>query len=202
MDSVVSVGIPRETIASQPVNILLVEDDLDTLTVYSRLLRMDGHIVHTADGYRAAMDVARRERVDLAVCDIRLWDGDGCDLLGELQKLQPMKAIAVTGFALPDEVEDYRAAGFTAVLPKPLEPSQLQSAISQLSSSINTLTQRDFSMNPTKNYLSVENRTPLAQLLKEWLTKRIDMRLQPKQAHWNVKGPTFNVVLYEDAIPP
>jgi CheY-like chemotaxis protein len=71
--------------------------------------------------------------VDLAICDIGLWDGSGCDLLKELKKLQPMKAIAVTGFILPDEIEDYREAGFASVLPKPLQHSRLQSAVSELS---------------------------------------------------------------------
>lgn len=133
LDAAVSIENPRESIASQAVSILLVEDDLDTLSAYARLLRMDGHIVHTADGYQAALEVARRERVDLAICDIGLWDGNGCDLLRDLRKLQTVKGIAVTGFTLPDEVEDYRAAGFAAVLPKPLQHSELRSAVSILS---------------------------------------------------------------------
>jgi CheY-like chemotaxis protein len=133
MDSVVSVASPRETIRSEAISILVVEDDLDTLRAYAKLLRSDGHTVYTADGYEAALDVAQRQRLDLAVCDIGLWDGSGCDLLKELQKLQPMKAIAVTVFILPDVIEDYREAGFASVLPKPLQHSRLQSAVSELS---------------------------------------------------------------------
>jgi CheY-like chemotaxis protein len=133
MDSVISVQTPAEVIRSDAISILLVEDDHDTLGAYAKLLRADGHTVHTADGYQSALDVARRERVDLAVCDIGLWDGSGSDLLKELQKLQPMQAIAVTGFSLPDEVEDYRAAGFASVLPKPLQHSRLRSAVSDFS---------------------------------------------------------------------
>ena len=133
MDSEISVERRPGTIRSEGIRILLVEDDLDTLRACAKLLSSDGHIVYTADGYQSALDVARRERVDLAVCDIGLWDGSGSDLLKELQKLQPMKAIAVTGFSLPDEVEDYRAAGFASVLPKPLQHSRLQSAVADLS---------------------------------------------------------------------
>jgi DNA-binding NtrC family response regulator len=114
--------------------ILVVEDQVDALRILARLLRMDGHIVHAADGYQTALDVARSERIDLAVCDISLWDGNGCDLLKEMQELQELKAIAVTGFALADEVAQYRRAGFAAVLPKPLDHSRLTSAISQLAS--------------------------------------------------------------------
>jgi len=112
--------------------ILVVEDHIESLMILARLLKKDGHIVHTADGYQTALDVATRERIDLAVCDIALWDGNGCELLKELQKLHKLKAIAVTGFALADEVAHYRRSGFAAVLPKPLDHSQLTFAISQL----------------------------------------------------------------------
>jgi CheY-like chemotaxis protein len=129
MDAVVSIPSSAEPYHSRPVSILLVEDDAPTLVASAKLLRMEGHIVHTADGYQAAIEVAGKERIDLAVCDIRLWDGSGNDLIKELQKLQPLKAIAITGFTLADEVEEYREAGFAAVLPKPLQYSQLQSAV-------------------------------------------------------------------------
>jgi CheY-like chemotaxis protein len=132
MDNVVSVEMRKKKISPQAINILVVEDDLDTLAVFSKLLRTDGYSVFTADGYQAAMDVATRERVDLAVCDIGLWDGDGCDLLSELQKLHRMKAIAVTGLIFDDEVAHYREAGFAAVLAKPCQHSQLKSVISEL----------------------------------------------------------------------
>ncbi len=133
MDAVVSVESPPQEAAPPVARILLVEDDIDSLNIYAKMLRMNGHIVHTADGYQAAIEVAQRERVDLVVSDIGLWDGDGCDLLKDLQKRQPLKAIAVTGHTLATEAEDYRAAGFAAVLPKPIQRNQLETAISHLS---------------------------------------------------------------------
>ena len=115
------------------VNILLVEDNLTTLRALEILLRADGYVVHTAEGYQTALDVAKREKVNFAICDINLWDGDGCELLGELQKLQPMQGIAVTGYTLEDETEHYRDSGFAVVLRKPVDHSQIASAISRLS---------------------------------------------------------------------
>ncbi len=46
-------------------------------------------------------------------------------------------------------------------------------------------------MNPTKNDLSAEIRASHCQLLNERLADLIDLQLQAKQAHWNVKGPSF-----------
>ena len=51
-------------------------------------------------------------------------------------------------------------------------------------------------MNPTKNDIPAEKRSFLAQLLNERLADLIDLQLQAKQAHWNVKGPTF-IALHE-----
>lgn len=46
-------------------------------------------------------------------------------------------------------------------------------------------------MNPTKNELALDKRTKLVELLNERLADLIDLSLQGKQAHWNVKGPRF-----------
>jgi len=46
-------------------------------------------------------------------------------------------------------------------------------------------------MNPTKNDLPSVKRIALAKLLNAALADLIDLQLQAKQAHWNVKGPHF-----------
>lgn len=46
-------------------------------------------------------------------------------------------------------------------------------------------------MHPTKNDLPERTRTEVAELLDARLADGIDLALQAKQAHWNVKGPTF-----------
>jgi CheY-like chemotaxis protein len=134
MDGLVSVDDPKQGKSLKPIEILLVEDNLTTLQSCAKLLRVDGYIVHIADGYQSALTIARKEKLDLAIADINLWDGDGCDLLGELKLLQPLKAIAVTGYTLPEETEHYRDAGFSVVLRKPVHHSELTSAITRLCS--------------------------------------------------------------------
>jgi starvation-inducible DNA-binding protein len=44
---------------------------------------------------------------------------------------------------------------------------------------------------PTKNDLPVDVRTRVIQLLNGRLADCIDLQTQCKQAHWNVKGPSF-----------
>jgi starvation-inducible DNA-binding protein len=51
-------------------------------------------------------------------------------------------------------------------------------------------------MYPTKNNLPEKVRTQIATLLQDRLVDSIDLSLQAKQAHWNVKGPSF-IALHE-----
>ena len=46
-------------------------------------------------------------------------------------------------------------------------------------------------MNPTKNDIPAKKRAALCNLLNERLVDLLDLGLQAKQAHWNVKGPQF-----------
>jgi len=49
---------------------------------------------------------------------------------------------------------------------------------------------------PTKNDLSQASRSDAVRLLNQRLAEAIDLQAQCKQAHWNVKGPSF-IALHE-----
>lgn len=51
-------------------------------------------------------------------------------------------------------------------------------------------------MYPTSNDLAPTTRRPVIKMLNEHLADVIDLQLQAKQAHWNIKGPSF-VALHE-----
>lgn len=51
-------------------------------------------------------------------------------------------------------------------------------------------------MYATKNDLSLKRRTELNTLMNQRLADAVDLQMQMKQAHWNVKGPSF-IALHE-----
>jgi starvation-inducible DNA-binding protein len=51
-------------------------------------------------------------------------------------------------------------------------------------------------LHPTKIDIPEEKRVELIALLQGTLTEAIDLKLQSKQAHWNVRGPDF-IALHE-----
>lgn len=46
-------------------------------------------------------------------------------------------------------------------------------------------------LNPTKNDLAADKRNKVIEILNQQLVDLINLQMQCKQAHWNVKGPHF-----------
>jgi PAS domain S-box-containing protein len=109
-----------------PLNILLVEDHIDTADVLSRLLRMKGHHVQTAGSMAIALDLAQRESFDVILSDIGLPDGTGIDLIRALRRHSQIPAIALTGFGMEDDISRCVEAGFTTHLTKPVNFQRLE----------------------------------------------------------------------------
>ena len=51
-------------------------------------------------------------------------------------------------------------------------------------------------MHNTRNDLAAKTRAKMIALLNARLADALDLQLQSKQAHWNVKGPSF-IALHE-----
>ncbi len=105
--------------------VLIVEDNLDNLKLMSYLLRAFGYQVLTAGDGVEALEVARREALDLIVCDIHLPRLDGYGVARQL-KGQPSMArvplVAVTALAMVGDRDKVLAAGFDGYISKPIVP--------------------------------------------------------------------------------
>jgi CheY-like chemotaxis protein len=73
-----------------------------------------------ASNCKDALKAAENTRFDLLISDIGLPDGDGCDLLKQLRAMYPIRAISITAYVMPKDIERYRAAGFDEHVAKPL----------------------------------------------------------------------------------
>jgi CheY-like chemotaxis protein len=101
--------------------ILLVEDHADTADVAARLLRGRGYDVIVAQSIKSALTAAESNEIDLALCDIGLPDGDGCDLMRELRAKYSLRGIALTGYNMDDDADRVEQAGFSSRLVKPID---------------------------------------------------------------------------------
>jgi PAS domain S-box-containing protein len=115
--------------AQAPLHILLVEDSKDSLDVLSRLLRLRGHKVSTAECVAEAVAAARSDSFDLLVSDLGLPDGSGIDVIHGFRAHSEAPAIVLSGFGMESDLRRTREAGFAAHLIKPVDLAQLEAAI-------------------------------------------------------------------------
>jgi two-component system response regulator AtoC len=110
--------------------ILLVEDHADTARAFSMLLMQDGFQVTLAETLEEALKTCAQGSFDLLICDVRLKDGNGIDVLQATRKHCPeIRGIVVTGYDEPEPRESARWAGFQEYLVKPLTYVDLHAAV-------------------------------------------------------------------------
>lgn len=77
------------------------------------------------------LHIAGTEKFDVLLSDIGLPDGDGWELLRQLNAARtcPPSAIAMSGFGLSQDVARSKAAGYVLHLIKPFDPAALEKAL-------------------------------------------------------------------------
>jgi CheY-like chemotaxis protein len=111
------------------LRILCVEDHRDTAEGLGRLLRLWGCNATAVYSYRDAVAAAKAQHFDLLLIDIGLADGDGCDLLREIQRSYPIRGIALSGYGMPRDVERCLTAGYLYHLLKPVSAQRIEEVL-------------------------------------------------------------------------
>jgi signal transduction histidine kinase/ActR/RegA family two-component response regulator len=112
--------------------ILIVEDHDDTARLLARLLTKSGHQVKTAGRVAEGLEILAAEEFDLLLSDVGLPDRPGYDLMQEAADRYHLPGIAMTGYAMEEDVRKCREAGFSEHLVKPVNIQQLQQVIQRI----------------------------------------------------------------------
>jgi CheY-like chemotaxis protein len=91
-------------------------------------------MVRTASDAMTALETAPNFRPDVIVSDLQMPEMDGCELIRRLRDipdLAAIRAIALTGRSMGEELALAISAGFNACLTKPVEGKTLIDAINQ-----------------------------------------------------------------------
>lgn len=114
--------------------VLLADDNRDAVDVLAELLRLDGHLVHTANDGLQAVKLAAQLQPDVLVLDIGMPGMNGYEVARHV-RAQPWGSrpllIAATGWGQEDDRQKALAAGFDLHLTKPFDPLQLSAVISE-----------------------------------------------------------------------
>jgi two-component system response regulator HydG len=111
-------------------SILLVEDHAESRVSLAYVLEKRGEAVHQAANGRAALAVARRERLHALILDLKLPDMDGLSVLEAVLAEAPgLPAIVVTGFGTIDSAVEAMKRGASDFLTKPIQVDNLLSIL-------------------------------------------------------------------------
>lgn len=68
---------------------MLIDDEPTIRMLLGRILELEGYEVLKAKDRISALDVLKKEKVQVVLCDVFLPDGNGVDMVPELQRLAP-----------------------------------------------------------------------------------------------------------------
>jgi signal transduction histidine kinase len=121
----------------RPLNLLLVDDNVDAVESLAMLLRLAGHEVITAYEAESALRRLDERRPDLAVLDIGLPGVNGYDLARAIRarpKMHDLVLVALTGYGQPEDRGRAREAGFDHHLIKPAGFAELDKLLARAGS--------------------------------------------------------------------
>jgi len=114
---------------------LIVDDVADVTEMLEVLLTHAGYKVVTAPSAKAALAAAREKQFDVIISDIGMPEMNGYQLaqaLRELPEYKTVPLVAVTGYAMFDDQQKSKNAGFDAHMTKPIDPRALLDLIEEL----------------------------------------------------------------------
>jgi PAS domain S-box-containing protein len=116
--------------------VLVIEDISDHAETLSTLLSLHGYDPQVARSGEEGLELARRFRPDVVLCDIGLAEGmSGYDVARQLRSegdISEVRLVAITGYGADEDKRRSQEAGFDLHLTKPVQPHELLSALEGL----------------------------------------------------------------------
>lgn len=119
-----------------PLDIVIVEDNIDAADALGLYYKLSGHSVRIAYRAQDALAMMIENQPDVVISDIGLPDTDGYALVKQLIELNSMSRtafVAVTGYASEMDRERAFRAGFDAHFTKPVDLKALDKSLAALS---------------------------------------------------------------------
>jgi two-component system, NtrC family, response regulator AtoC len=108
---------------------LIVDDDPDVVEWLQEVARMEGFTIARAHSLKEARIELGRQRPDVLLTDLRLPDGEGIELVRELEKPDATEVIVVTGHATVDSAVAALRVGASDYLVKPADLERVQAVL-------------------------------------------------------------------------
>jgi CheY-like chemotaxis protein len=116
------------------MQILFVDDVLDTRTFFQLALGATGHVVHPVASGALALQALQQHSYDAIVLDVEMPEMSGWEALQRIraQLGQGVPIVMFTAYYNDDMIEQAHAAGADHIVGKPLLPAQLLKILTDL----------------------------------------------------------------------
>jgi two-component system response regulator AtoC len=110
-------------------HLLLVDDDPEALEWLTELAKGEGFTVSQADSLRAARIHMSRLQPDVMLTDLQLPDGQGIELVSDLESRDSTEVVLITGHASVESAVQALRLGATDYLVKPVDVDRLRAIL-------------------------------------------------------------------------
>lgn len=112
--------------------ILVVDDEKSMRDFLAIMLKKEGYQVHLADNGKTALNTINKNVFDVVICDIRLPDIGGIEILKHCKKVSPeTDFILITAYASTETAVDAVKMGASDYIFKPFDIDQIKIKINQ-----------------------------------------------------------------------
>jgi DNA-binding response OmpR family regulator len=112
--------------------ILIIDDETSVRELFTGVFTDEDYEVITTEDGNLALDILKRDNIDVIFLDLKLFGMNGIDLCRQIREMKPMSMIfAITGWASLFEIEECRQAGFDDYFEKPLDMDMLTDAVAE-----------------------------------------------------------------------
>jgi two-component system response regulator HydG len=113
-------------------NILIVDDEVNVALLLSKFLTRNGFKVSSANSGSAALECLKKEVFNLVLCDFRLEDTDGREMLKKIKSAYPQTGvIIITGYSDIKMAVELIKLGAYDYITKPLYPDEILTTINK-----------------------------------------------------------------------
>ena len=100
--------------------ILLVDDELEILTLFSKVLAKKGYAVSTASNGLEALGKLERDQYSIVITDLKMPEMDGMELLKRVKRNYPeVEVLVLTGFGTIESAVEAMKKGAFSYFTKP-----------------------------------------------------------------------------------
>ncbi|RKX22790.1 MAG: response regulator [Candidatus Zixiibacteriota bacterium] len=114
-------------------SILIVDDDVTTREMISKILSLNGYqVVLASDGFEV-LSILKQNNINIVITDMKMPEMDGMELIGLIRKSYPdIKIIVMTAFGDIYTIKDAMMKGADEYVSKPFNSCEINMVIERV----------------------------------------------------------------------